>query len=33
MKDQFKWINRLGFVLGFIFGLVQVAVLIFMQAQ
>ncbi|GAB1534950.1 DUF445 family protein [Geovibrio sp. ADMFC3] len=33
MKDQFKWINRLGFVLGFIFGLVQVAVLIFMQTQ
>jgi uncharacterized membrane protein YheB (UPF0754 family) len=24
MKDQFKWINILGFVLGFIFGCVQI---------
>lgn len=27
MKDQFKWINRLGFVLGFLFGLVQIAII------
>lgn len=24
MKDQFKWINILGFVLGFLFGIVQI---------
>lgn len=24
MKDQFKWINILGFVLGFLFGIIQI---------
>lgn len=26
MKDQFKWINMLGFILGFLIGLIQVTV-------
>ena len=26
MKDQFKWINLLGFVLGFLIGLIQVTI-------
>jgi len=29
MKDQFKWINILGFILGFIFGLIQSVILFF----
>lgn len=29
MKDHFKWINRLGFILGFIIGSAQAAVIYF----
>ena len=28
MKDQFKWINILGFALGFLFGLIQVGIVV-----
>lgn len=31
MKDQFKWINILGFILGFMFGLIQSVLLLFVH--
>jgi uncharacterized membrane protein YheB (UPF0754 family) len=33
MRQHFKWINVLGFVIGFLIGLVQMGILIFRGAM